>query len=105
MPSNRLVEIVFVGQGAEAGGGGFGGEVALGRAEHLEADHELADFGGAQQRRVEVRVEVHSLVRLAMGGALVEAQAIGERDLEEVVVAGGDGLKDVGKGGALGRRE
>jgi hypothetical protein len=32
-----------------------------------------------------------------MGGALVEAQAIGERDLKEIVVAGGDGLEDVGK--------
>src|ERR1017187_6068214 len=100
MPSNRLVEIVLVGEGAEAVGGGFSGEVALGRAEHLEADHEFADFGGAQQRRVEVGVEVHPLVCLAVGGALVEAQAIGEGDLEEIVVASGDGLEDGGEGGA-----
>ena len=53
---------MLFGEGAEAGGGGFGGEVALGHAEHLEADHEFADLGGAEQGRVEVGVEVHGVV-------------------------------------------
>ena len=39
---------------------------------------------------------------MAVGGALVEAHGVGEGDLEEVVVAGGDGFEDGGEGGALG---
>ncbi len=53
-----------------------------------------------------MRVEVHGVVRLAVRvGALVEAQAVGEAGLEEVVVAGGDGLEDGSEGGAFGGGE
>ena len=90
------------GEGAEAGGGSFGGEVALGHAEHFEADHEFANLGGAEERRVEVGVEVHGVVTLSVGGALVEAHGVGEADLEEIVVAGGDRFEDGREGGALG---
>ena len=47
-------------------------------------------------------VEVHVVVRQAVGGALVEAEAVREGNLEEIVVAGGDGLEDSREGGALG---
>ena len=54
---------------------------------------------------IEVGVEVHGVVRLAVGGALVEAHGVGEADLEEIVVAGGDGFEDGREGGALGGGE
>src|ERR1017187_6546596 len=92
------IRVELVGRGPEAAGGGCGGEVALGHSEHLEADHEFANLGGAQQRRVEVTVEVHVVVvwiaSAAVGGALVEAHGVGEADLKEIVVAGGDGFED-----------
>jgi hypothetical protein len=96
---------VGVGESAQAGGGGFGGEVALGHAEHFEADHEFANLCGAEERRVKVGVEVHRIVRLTVCGALVESHGVGEADLEEVVVAGGDGLEDGGEGTTFGGGE
>ena len=57
-PRTLAVGVVGGGEGAEAGGGGLGGEVALGHAEHLEAVQEFADLGGTEQRGVEVGVEV-----------------------------------------------
>ena len=54
---------------AQARGGVFRRHVALRRAEHLEADHELAHGRRPQQRRIEVRVQVPLVVRLAVATA------------------------------------
>ena len=40
-------------------------------------------------------------MRLAVGGALMKAHGVGEADLEEIIVAGGDGCEDGGEGGAF----
>ncbi len=65
--------VLFLGQAAQALGGAFGRDVALRLGQQLVADHELAHRGRAQQRRVEVRVQVPLGVRLrrrsAAGGS------------------------------------
>jgi hypothetical protein len=83
-------------------GGGFGGDVALGSGEHFVTDQKLADGRGAEERWEEMGVEVEGVVRSAVGGALVEAHGVGEGNLEETVVTGGEAAKDVGQGVALG---
>ena len=50
--------VVHLAQLAQALGGRFGGQVALRHGQHLKADHELAHRGRAQQRRVEMGVQV-----------------------------------------------
>ena len=82
---------------AEAFCGVFGGDVALGHAEHFKADHELADCCGAQQGRIEVGVEVPFWVGCAVGGRLVEAHGVREAGLEEVVEADGDAVEGFGE--------
>ena len=54
----RTASVVLLRQGAQPGGGLLGGEVALGFGQELEADHELAHRRRAQERRVEVGVEL-----------------------------------------------
>src|SRR5262245_8338122 len=76
-------------------GGLLGGDVALGLGQQFEADHELAHGSRAQQRGVEVGVEMPLLVGLAIGGPLVEPHRVRERDLEQIVVARGKLLEDI----------
>jgi len=73
-------------------------EVALGFGEHLVADHEFFDGGRAQERGVEVGVELPVIVILLAEGRAVPAHGVGEGGLEEVVVAGEEALEDVGEG-------
>ena len=87
----------FFGGGAEHFCGFFGGDVALGHAEHFKTDHELADFGGAEERGVEVRVEGPLGVGLVVCRLLVEAHGVREGYVEEVIVDGGDELEDGGE--------
>ena len=90
-----------VGEGAEGGGGGFGGEVALGFGEHFVTDHEIFDGGGAEERGIEVGVEL-PVVEMGWGeGGAVPAHGIRERDPEELIVAVEEFLKDLGKRLAL----
>ncbi len=84
--------------GAQTFGGGFGGDIALGHGEHLVADHEFADGGRAQERRIEVGVQNPFGVRLAVHRGLVKAHRVGEGDFEQVVVAGGHLFENVGQG-------
>ena len=49
-----------------------------------------------------MRVEVKLIVRLAICGALMEAHRVGKRGFEEVVIARGEALHNVGQAGALG---
>mmetsp|Transcript_33227 Transcript_33227/g.81522 ORF Transcript_33227/g.81522 Transcript_33227/m.81522 type:complete len:86 (+) Transcript_33227:480-737(+) len=65
--------VVRFGEGAEARGGLLGGEVALRFREEFKADHEFADGGGAEKRRVKVHVEVGFRMGEAVGGGLVDA--------------------------------
>lgn len=84
-------------EAAQAFGGGFRSNVALRRSEHLVPHHELADSGGAQERRIKVRVQMPFRMRRAVGRRLMEAHRVGEECFEEVVVPGCDSLKDVGE--------
>src|SRR6185503_5649382 len=74
---------------AQAFGGALRGDVALRLAEQLEADHELTDRRRAQQRRIEVGVQVQFRMRLPVRRPLVHAHRVRELDAEEPVVAGG----------------
>jgi hypothetical protein len=87
--------------GAKGGGCGFRSDVALGGAEELEADHEFADGGGAEERREEVEVEGPFGVGLVVRGSRVEAHGVGEGRVEDAVVAGGELLEDGGETGLL----
>ncbi|KAI3476419.1 hypothetical protein L1887_61984 [Cichorium endivia] len=81
-------EVVYVVAVADALGGLFGGEIALGLGHHFEAHEELAHRGGAQQRRVEVDVELGEFVVLAGGQLcrlLVHTHRVGEGALEDIV--------------------
>ena len=89
----------------QARGGIFRGHVTLRHAEHFEADHELAHGRRAQQRRIEVRVQVPLGVRLAVARPLVEAHRVGKRRFEQAVVARRHPLEHVGERVAFGRRQ
>ena len=60
----------------------FGGQVALRFGEHFIADHEFLHGCGAQERGIEMRVQVPLGVVRAVGGPLVEAHGVGERNAE-----------------------
>src|SRR5436309_1477514 len=59
------VSLYSLRQGSQSGGGILWGDIALRHAEHLEPHHKLADGSRAQQRRIEMRVEVPLGMRLA----------------------------------------
>ena len=85
------------GEVAQAGGRVFRGDVALGRAEEFESDHELPDRRRAEERRQEVGVEVEPVVGQPVGRMLVDAHRVRERGFEEVLVSDGDGMEGVGE--------
>ncbi len=91
------VEVVELGEIAEAGGGGFGGDVALRHGKQFVADHEFLHGGGAEKRRKVVRVEMPLGMRLGIGGRLMEAHGVWKGSFEEIVVADGDAAKNVGE--------
>ena len=75
--------------GAQPLGGFLGGQVALGLGEQLVADHELADAGRPQERRVEVGVELpvaRSSAASPSNGAWCQPIEYGNGLLEQVVV-------------------
>lgn len=90
---------------AEAGGGGFGSEVALWGGEEFVADHKLANGGGPQKRREIMRVKMPGFVRLAVGWPLMKTHGIGKGGFEQIVVTNGDAAKDVAEKVALVRAE
>ena len=97
-------EVDFAGF-AEAFCGVFGGDVALGHAEHFEADHEFTDGSRAQQGRIEVGVEVPLGVGCAVCRGLMEAHGVRKAGLEKVVEADGDAVEGFGEAVALSRGE
>jgi hypothetical protein len=75
----------------------FGGQVTLSLAQQLEADHELSDRCGPQQRRVVDGVQrpmAGIVVPQRTGRGAMESHRIGERTLEQVVVFGGQLFDD-----------
>lgn len=83
------------GQLAEALCGALRGDITLRLAQQLVPDHELAHGGRPEERWVEVGMQVPLGMRRAVGGGQMEAHGVGEGDLEEVIVAGGQLLQDV----------
>src|ERR1700722_10072862 len=57
-------------------------DIPLWHPQHLKADHKLTDSRRAQQRRIEMRVEVPLRMRLAVGGSLMEAHRVREGNPE-----------------------
>jgi hypothetical protein len=92
-------------QRAQAFGGLFWRNVALRFGEQLEADHEFAHSCRAQEWRIGMRMQMPGRVGRTIGGALVEAERIGEWDLEQVIVACRQSLKDVRQTRAFLRRQ
>ena len=87
------------GHGTEPFRRAFRGDVALGRGEHFESNHEFLHCGGAEERRVVVGVEAPMFMIAAVRGSLVEAHRVGEGSFEEVIEADGDLVDDVGESG------
>src|SRR5208337_3828205 len=73
----------------QAFGGRFRREIALRRAQHLEPDHEFLHRRRAQEGRVEMSVHLPFGMHRAAARLLMEAHRIGERHVEQPVVAPG----------------
>src|SRR5262249_22648986 len=95
-------EVVDRRNGPKPLGRSFRRDVALRAAEELEADHEFADGRRAEERRVEMCVEMPFRMGRAVGRALMKTHRIGEGCLEDVVVADGKAAQRFGKGVRLG---
>ena len=73
----------------------------MGFGEHFVTDHEFFDGGGAEERGIEVGVEL-PVVEIGWGErGTVPAHGVRERDPEELIVAVEKLLKDLGKRLAL----
>ncbi len=81
---------------AQLRGGVLGRDVPLGLGQQLVADHELAHVL-AQQRRQDVRVQLPVVGRRRPERRLVPAHGVGERSLEEGVVAPEQPAQDRGQ--------
>ncbi len=57
-------------------------------AQHFKSHHEFSYGRGAQKRRIEVRVEVPFMMRLAVRGRLMKAHRIRKWNIENLVVGG-----------------
>src|ERR1035437_1606249 len=79
--------------------------VALRGGQHFITDQELAHGRRAQQRRIEMQVQVPFLVLEAVRGPLVDPHRVRERDVEQAVVARRGALEDVRQAVALRVRE
>ncbi len=90
-----LLQIMNFAQRSQLFGSGFRSYIPLWHAQHLEAHHELADGGGAQEGRIEMGVKMPFSMRFAVGRRLVEAHGVRERGLEEIVVPSRHPLKDI----------
>src|SRR5277367_6618852 len=76
--------------------------IPLRRSQQFEANHKFSDRGGAQQGRKKVSVKVPLRMFAAVGGALMKAHRVRERNPEQIIVAGGQALEYVGEREALG---
>ena len=77
--------------------GGLGRQIALRHRQQLIANHELADGGRSEQRRIEVGVQVPGLAGIVIGRLLVKTHRIREWSFEEIVVARRDLFQSVGE--------
>src|SRR5260370_34861441 len=93
----RPVEIMNLARIAEAICRRFRRQVSLRAAQKLVADHEFLNFGGAQERRKVVRVQVPLFVIAPIGGLLVESHGIRESGLKQIVITNGDAAQDIGE--------
>src|SRR5258708_890545 len=71
-------------------GGKLGSDITLWRAEHFESNHELSHSRRAQQRRIEVRVEVPLWMLCVIGRSLMESHRVREGNIENAVIGGND---------------
>ena len=67
----------------------FCGQVSLGLCQHFITNHKFTYGGGAQQRRIKVRVQLPVLILFAIKWRAVPAHRVGEGALEEVVITTG----------------
>lgn len=67
----------------------FCGQVSLGFCQHFITNHKFTYGGGAQQRRIKVRVQLPVLILFAIKWRAVPAHRVGEGALEEVVITTG----------------
>ena len=72
---------------AQAFGGLFWRNIALRFGKQFKPHHEFAHRCRTEQRRIGMGVQMPVRMGRAIGGALVEAEGVGERDLEQVIVA------------------
>jgi len=80
-------------EGTQAFRSALGSDIALRGSQHFEANHVLADRCRAQQRGIEVRMEMALWMVDAIGGRLMESHRIGEGNAENLVVGGGNPVK------------
>src|SRR5713226_10387726 len=89
------IKIVNVARFAKAIRGVLRRNIPLRSAKQFVTYHEFLNCGGAQKRRKVVRVQMPLVVRLAVGGLLVESHGVWESCLEQIVVTNGDAAHDV----------
>src|SRR5579863_9228917 len=83
----------------------FRRDIALRRAQHLESDHEFANCSRAQQRRIEMRMEMPFGMILMVRRRRMEAHGIGEGNCKHFVVSAGHLVKHSAQKTGIVRRE
>jgi hypothetical protein len=73
------------------------GDIPLRHGEHLITHHELLYGRGAQQRRVEMKMEMPFRMVAAVGRLLVDTHGVGKTGKEKVIVAGADPFERIGQ--------
>jgi hypothetical protein len=90
---------------AQAFGSLFWRNIALCFGEQFKPHHEFAHRCRTEQRRIGMGVQMPVRMGRAIGGTLVEAEGVGERDLEQVIVARCQSFEDVRQTRAFLRRQ
>ena len=75
----------------------FGSEVPLWLGQHFVAHHKFLHRGRSEQRRQVMPMKMPFRMRLAVTWPLMKPHRVGERSLEEIVIANRDELKNVRK--------
>ena len=91
--------------GSEFLGGLFSREIALGFGQQFVADHEFLDRGGAQQRGIEMRMQLPGIMRPGCEGRSMPTHRIGKGGFKEIVVTDEQFLENGGELVAKRRRQ